>query len=57
MTVKELIDYLHCSKDRAYSLIRKKTFPSMQLGSRWYIIKNDLPKWIERQTQKITYSN
>lgn len=57
MSVKELMKYFSCSKDKAYSMIKSKTFPSMQIGSRWYIVKNRLPEWIEKQTKKSTYSN
>lgn len=57
MNMKELMQYLKCSKDRAYSLVQSKSFPSMQLGNRWYIVKDDLPDWIHKQTKKIKYSN
>jgi len=56
MSMKELIEYLQCGKDRAYTLVKSKSFPSMQLGSRWYVIKDDLPDWIRRQEKKMTYA-
>ena len=57
MTVKELIAYLHCNKNKAYELVKAKTFPSILLGGKWYIIKDDLPDWIRKQSKKITYCN
>jgi len=56
MTVAELMEYLKCSKDRAYELVQHKDFPSMQLGTRWYVVKNDLPEWIHKQTRKMTFA-
>ena len=57
MTVKELIKYLHCSKNTAYQIIQSKTFPSMKILNKWYIDKDRLPDWIKQQEKKLKYSN
>jgi excisionase family DNA binding protein len=57
MTVQELIDYFHCSKNKAYELIKQKSFPSIHLGGRYYILKDKFVVWLNNQTRKCTYAN
>lgn len=56
MTVKELVEYLHCDKSRAYRLVKSKSFPSLMIGGKWYVIKDDLPDWIRKQSRKMTFA-
>jgi len=57
MTVKELIDYLHCSKNTAYQIIQAKDFPSIRILNKWYINKDELPDWIRKQERKLKYAS
>jgi len=52
MTVKELQNYLGIGKDKAYALVRSKSFPSAKIGGRYYVIKPDFVSWLERQIGK-----
>lgn len=52
MNVKELREYLRCSKDTAYNLCRRRDFPSFRIGSSFYIKKSDLVNWIDKECKK-----
>lgn len=56
MTVKELQNYFHCSKNKAYELVKQKNFPSIQWGGRYYILKAKFVEWLNNQTRKCTYA-
>ena len=49
MTVKELQSYLGIGKDKAYALVRSKSFPALKIGGRYYIIKTDFVVWLGKQ--------
>jgi len=49
MTVKELQNYLGIGKDKAYALVKSKSFPAMKIGGRYYIIKTDFVVWLGKQ--------
>lgn len=53
MTAKELMDYLHCSKTTAYELCRRRDFPSFRVGKNFYIEKDKISEWIEKESKKI----
>lgn len=52
MSVKELQNYLGIGKDKAYELVKSKSFPSLKIGGRYYIAKPDFVEWIGRQKVK-----
>lgn len=52
MTIKELQTYLGIGKDKAYALVKSKSFPALKIGGRYYVIKSDFVNWLERQTGK-----
>ena len=52
MTVKELQSYLGIGKDKAYALVKSKSFPALKLGGRYYVIQPDFVIWLEKQTGK-----
>ena len=51
MTVKELQNYLGIGKDKAYALVKSKSFPSAKIGGRYYVIKPDFVSWLAKQTR------
>ena len=51
MTVKELQSYLGIGKDKAYALVRSKSFPSVKIGGRYYVIKPNFVVWLAKQTR------
>lgn len=48
MSVKELQQYLHIGKDKAYELIKSEDFPCFKLRGRYYILKGKFAEWLER---------
>jgi len=52
MTIKELQNYLGIGKDKAYALVKSKSFPALKVGGRYYIMKPEFVSWLERQRGK-----
>lgn len=52
MTIKELQSYLGIGKDKAYALVKSKSFPALKIGGRYYVIKPDFDVWLVKQTGK-----
>lgn len=55
MTPKELMAYLRCSKTTAYDLCRRKDFPSFRIGKSYYIQKDKLEEWFDKESAKPKY--
>ena len=51
MTIKELQNYLGIGKDKAYKLMKNKSFPAVKIGGRYYVIKPDFAVWLAKQTR------
>ena len=52
MTIKELQSYLDIGKDKAYALVKSKSFPALKIGGRYYVVMSDFVSWLERQRGK-----
>ncbi len=52
LTAKDLIKVLHIGRDRAYSLVKEKHFPSVKIGSRYIVTLGALKEWIKKQEGK-----
>ncbi len=58
ITPKEL--FLLMNKDgggkiglmKVYELVRKKDFPSLKIGGRYFILENKLDEWFNKQADK-----
>lgn len=46
LKVSDIQKHLGISKNRAYELIKMKTFPKIQIGHRYYIPEDEYNKWI-----------
>ena len=51
MTIKELQSYLGVGKDKAYALVKSKSFPALKVGGRYYVIKPDFIVWLGKQAR------
>ncbi len=51
MTIKELQSYLGIGKDKAYALVKSKSFPAVKIGGRYYVIKSDFIAWLGKQAK------
>lgn len=49
ISVKEMREYLGCSNQKAYELIRTKDFPVFKVGSTYRIRKEDFIAWVNNQ--------
>lgn len=48
LKVPDIQKHLGISKNRAYELIKTKTFPKIQIGHRYYIPENEYEIWISK---------
>ena len=47
MTPKELQEYLHIGKNKAYFLINHNEVPTVRIGGKTYVVVDQLQKYIE----------
>ena len=50
MDAKQLADVLHISKARAYNLLNSQDFPTLRIGGRKLVMKQDLLEWLRNHT-------
>lgn len=50
LTAKELQEYLHIGKNKAYSLIKHNDVPTVKIGGRTYVVADKLQRYIETHT-------
>ena len=46
ITTKELAERLRIGRDKAYSLMKNPSFPSIQLGNRYIVTEQALIEWL-----------
>lgn len=51
LNVKQLVDLLGVSESSVYELIREEGFPSLRIGKRIVVPKEELRKWISAHTK------
>lgn len=47
--IKELANYLHCSKSTVRKLVRNKAIPNFRIANRIFFRKNFIDVWIDNQ--------
>lgn len=52
LTVKELQKNLNIGRDKAYSLMHAKSFPSIKIGGRYYVQELALQEWLLKNRYK-----
>ena len=52
LTVGDLRKRLGIGRDRAYALMRCKTFPTIQIGKRYYVTEEALLHWLRNMSYK-----
>ena len=53
LNVKQLADLLGISESSVYELIQEKDFPSLRIGKRIVIPKEELREWISARTKEV----
>jgi excisionase family DNA binding protein len=51
INVNELKEYLGCSTNMAYKLVKQRNFPSIKIGKRYKIMVEKIPDWLENQSK------
>ena len=51
LSVKQLVDLLGVSDSSVYELIQEEDFPSLRIGKRIVVPKEELRKWISAHTK------
>ena len=54
LTAKELQSYLHISRAGVYNLLNRADFPTLHIGKRKLVARQQLERWIENNSGKIT---
>ncbi len=52
ITVKELAGILKIGRDKAYSLMKNPSFPSIQIGNRYFVTEQALSGWLSANQYK-----
>ncbi len=52
MNVMQLAASLHLSRAGAYNLLNSPDFPTLKIGGRKLVIKNDLLEWLKNHTNR-----
>lgn len=52
LKVSDIQKHLGISKNRAYELIKTKTFPKIQIGHRYYIPEKEYNDWISKNVKQ-----
>ena len=55
MSAAELADYLGVTRNAAYTLLHTQSFPSIQIGTLRFAIREEVDTWIMRQAQEGGY--
>lgn len=54
LTANDLKEFLHISRAGAYNLLCSEDFPTLHIGSRKLVMRDDLMAWLERHKNKPT---
>ena len=54
MDAKQIAQALHLSKAGAYNLLNEPDFPTLQIGGRKLVMKQDLIAWLKSKTNAKT---
>ena len=52
LTAKDLAALFHISPSGAYNLLNSPDFPTLHVGSRKMVVRDDLLEWMKRNTNK-----
>lgn len=52
LKASDLQELLGIGKDKAYSLMRSRSFPSMKLGGNYFVSREALDKWVSDNERK-----
>ena len=53
MNAKQIAEVLHLSKAGAYNLLSNPNFPTLRIGGRKLVLKQELITWLKSQTKTV----
>ena len=53
LDVAQLAEALHLSRSGAYNLLNQPDFPTLRIGGRKMVMKQDLIEWLRRHTNQV----
>ena len=53
LTADDLVEFLHISRSGVYNLLNSAGFPTLHIGSRKMVTKDNLLAWMQRNTDKV----
>ena len=53
MDAKQIAEALHLSKSGAYNLLSSPDFPTLRIGGRKLVLKQELIAWLKSQTKTV----
>ena len=53
MDAKQIAEALHLSKAGAYNLLSNPNFPTLRIGGRKLVLKQELIEWLKSQTKTV----
>lgn len=55
--VEDIRKIFACSKGKSYDIIHLPGFPKFKIGRQYYIIPDELNKWLKANRGKVLYDN
>jgi excisionase family DNA binding protein len=57
ITPRELYEYLNKDREvigrqKVYQLVKRKDFPALKIGGKFYIIEQKVDEWLNKQSEK-----
>ena len=56
LDVAQLAEALHLSRSGAYNLLNQPDFPTLRIGGRKMVMKQDLIEWLRKHTKQVNLS-
>lgn len=53
LNARELADFLNISRANAYNLLNSADFPTLHVGNRKMVTKENLLRWMEKNTNQV----
>lgn len=52
LRIKDLMECLSIGKDKAYALMKSRSFPSTRIGKTYFVTENSLKMWLKDNAGK-----
>lgn len=52
LRAKDIAEILHCGLDKAYLLMHQSDFPSVKLGGRYFVLRDEFEQFLRNNSYK-----